>query len=652
MYYYPLLGAIVGDVVGSTRERHNIKREQFELLPPGSHPTDDTVMSLAVAEWLLNDPQHQEQTLVDCMQRWGRRYPRAGYGHKFRYWLTADNPQPYGSYGNGSAMRVSPVGLYADSLEECLALAETTARVSHNHPEGIKGAQSVAACVYLHRMGASRKEIQDYVERTFGYNLQLDLAALRPYYRFDSSCQGSVPVAIACFLQREEPEEALRLAISMGGDSDTIAAITCSIAYARWGCSDQLCDEVEKLLTSDLKALNDRFFEMLSQRQEARVRDSIRGSLIGGACGDALGYEVEFASLNTIEDLYGPQGITRFALHNGKALVSDDTQMTLFTATGLLFGITRGHLTGLCCSPENYVVESYIDWYYTQYPSLQKHHPGQSWLVNCPELFHRRAPGNTCLSAIRSMIEGHSPDNNSKGCGGIMRVAPMGLMMAAYQARLQPGYTEPEYMLTAAGHVAEVTHKHSMGYLPAALLSHLLFLLAPLSPAQAKERFKALLAECFRMLYRAYPQQKESIDELQRQSYYAVSLLEEEINESGAIRRLGEGWTGDEAWYIALYCALRHLDDPEQAIRTAVNHSGDSDSTGSICGNIMGAIYGYEHLRQRNLFCPEGHRLEQTLELHDIILSLADDLSSPCPIGEYVPITTPEQRQWMERYGC
>ena len=176
-----MLGAIIGDIVGSTREWHNIKTEDFELVPKGSRFTDDTVMTLAVAEWLMTDPAHQPETLVACMQRLGRKYPHAGYGKMFSQWLMSDHPQPYGSFGNGSAMRVSPVGLYANSLEEALELARITASVSHNHPEGIKGAQAIAGCVFLHKnisLG-EEEEIRHFVTEKIGYNLKIGRASCR-----------------------------------------------------------------------------------------------------------------------------------------------------------------------------------------------------------------------------------------------------------------------------------------------------------------------------------------------------------------------------------------------------------------------------------------------------------------------------------------
>ena len=266
-----MLGAIIGDIVGSTREWHNIKTVNFELVPPGSRFTDDTVMTLAVAEWLMNDPWHSEATLVECMQRLGRRYPHAGYGGMFSRWLVSDNPRPYNSFGNGSAMRVSPVGLYANSLEQALELARVTASVSHNHPEGIKGAQAIAGCVFLKKSApaGADNEIWDFVTNKMGYNLDFELEEIRDDYMFDVTCQGSVPIAIKAYLERSNKaaEEALRLAISMGGDSDTIGAMTASIAGAPKGDTfgEELIGKCRALLTAYLLDINDRFEEFLSR---------------------------------------------------------------------------------------------------------------------------------------------------------------------------------------------------------------------------------------------------------------------------------------------------------------------------------------------------------------------------------------------------
>lgn len=263
-----MLGAIIGDIVGSTREWNNIKTEDFELVPEGSRFTDDSVMTLAVAKWLMDDPLHRPDTLVGIMQALGRKYPNAGYGEMFRQWLNSDNPQPYGSFGNGSAMRVSPVGLYADSLEEAMELARITASVTHDHPEGIKGAQAIAACVWMRKNKSwdDESKIKQYVAETFGYNLSVKLEDIRDEYKFDVSCQGSVPVAIMAYLQRHNSIERLRLAISMGGDSDTIGCMTASIAFSDslgnfhiHPNTSELVKQCRALLPLELLDIHDRF---------------------------------------------------------------------------------------------------------------------------------------------------------------------------------------------------------------------------------------------------------------------------------------------------------------------------------------------------------------------------------------------------------
>jgi len=835
MYNNKILGAIVGDIVGSTREWNNVKTEDFELLPAGSCFTDDTVMTLAVAEWLMTDPTHSEHTLVECMQRLGRKYPYAGYGGMFRRWLATDNPEPYNSFGNGSAMRVSPVGLYANSMEEALELARITASVSHNHPEGIKGAQAIAAAIYLKRteMFDEEGKIKRFVKEHFGYNLDIDLRDIRQDYTFDVTCQGSVPIAIMAFLQEPyRAEKALRLAVSMGGDSDTIGAMTASIATVERPhviSSSSLSHEIEEkcreLLPPDLLDINDRFLsfinrplhqsyevcgngiiyageypgdkdESMAKRKIAqmhhfgirhfvdlteegelcpyhhllpsdttytrfpivdcgvpgsvesvqrlllrieelkkmdgyvyvhcwggvgrtgtivacylcqnweepdlnqvlealrrnfsempkaahrvtpetkvqidfverfinsnkaykedkakRVVDCIRGSLMAGAVGDALGYEVEFMSRSSILSRFGENGITKFALdRKGKALISDDTQMTLFTANGMLMGLTRGYMRGIGGRPEQYVDMAYLDWYYTQTGRkremlIDDWHP--TWLRDLPEMAQLRAPGGTCLNACESLFRHEEVRNNSKGCGGIMRVAPMALLDAGYASRNGNGYSIEE-LAEAGGEIAAVTHKHPLGFLPASLLTVLLYKIVPMSPKQVAEEIDGIVADTVNILDRIYKGKYESDKRyLKELTQKAVQLAHSDTSDADAIRQLGEGWVAEETWAIALYSAIRHIDSVEDAIIASVNHDGDSDSTGSVCGNIMGAIYGYEHIKERNIFCPEGKQLEETLELSEIILAIADDLSTGCIISEYDPLDTPEKQQWYERY--
>ena len=261
-----MLGAIIGDIVGSVYEFHNTKSMNFELFTPWSRFTDDSVMTLAVAKWLVEDETHTIHYLIYCMQELGNRYPNAGYGGNFRTWLREDNPQPYNSWGNGAGMRVSPVGLYAKTLDEALALAALTASVSHNHPEGVKGAQAIAACVFLCKEGKSKAEIKEYIEKTFDYNLNRSIAEIRPRYEFDVSCQGSVPEAIIAFLDGNSFEEVIRLAISLGGDSDTIGAMAGAIAACMYPIPDEIVNRCNTILTEDLKEIKDKFIELLKER--------------------------------------------------------------------------------------------------------------------------------------------------------------------------------------------------------------------------------------------------------------------------------------------------------------------------------------------------------------------------------------------------
>lgn len=688
-----MLGAIIGDIVGSTREWHNVKTEDFELLPQGSRFTDDTVMTLAVAKWLMDDPSHNADSLVRIMQDMGRRYPNAGYGGMFRRWLNSDNPQPYGSYGNGSAMRVSPVGMYAKSLDEALELARITASVTHNHPEGIKGAQAVAAAVYmqLNEEFDVKGEVKRYVEANFGYDLDIKLEDLRNEYRFDASCQGSVPIAIMAFLQRYNAFDTLRLAISMGGDSDTIGCMATSIAYAcpfniissHTNIPEDVVAKCRELLPKELLEINDRFEAFVTrplyqsyylstrnifageypgdkygekeEERKRRVKDCIRGSLMAGAAGDALGYPVEFMSRNAILARYGDKGITEFKLDSdGKALVSDDTQMTLFTANGMLMGLTRGYMRGIGGDPKDYVDGAYIDWYYTQTVNKKSERDDfhYTWLRDLPELAHRRAPGITCLNACESLLAHRDVENNSKGCGGIMRVAPMGLLDASFKESGGSGfYYKTVYLAEAGAHIARVTHLHPLGYLPAALMTLLLSRIVPLTPDEVKVSIIDIVNDGLDVMMNMYGNDYAKYKEyLRALTLKAVNLAHSNISDIQAIMQLGEGWTAEEAWAISLYCVIRHIDNMKEAIIAAVNHDGDSDSTGSITGNIMGAIYGYEAIKRERLFCPYGKKFEDTIELHNIILAIADDLYTGCIISEYDPIDTPEKKQWYARY--
>jgi ADP-ribosylglycohydrolase len=250
-----LYGAVAGDIVGSAYERRPVKTPDFPLLSPASRWTDDTVLTVATAEVLLTGGDFEE-----AYRRWGRRYPNAGYGRGFRHWLMSRHPEPYQSYGNGSAMRVSPVGWVCQTLDETLELARHSALPTHDHPEGIKGAQAVAAAIFLARNGASKTGIRSEIETRFGYNLGRTLEEIRPVYSFDPTCQGSVPEALIAFLESDSFEDALRKAVSLGGDSDTQACIAGAVAEAFYGgVPFDLAQSVRALLPAEMTRVLDRF---------------------------------------------------------------------------------------------------------------------------------------------------------------------------------------------------------------------------------------------------------------------------------------------------------------------------------------------------------------------------------------------------------
>lgn len=393
----------------------------------------------------------------------------------------------------------------------------------------------------------------------------------------------------------------------------------------------------------------------------------VRGSLIGGAAGDALGYAVEFDRYSEIIANYGPSGITEYELVNGVAEISDDTQMTLFTANGLLMGLTRRYMRGIGCAPEYYVDSAYQDWYDTQTKSYKSvmsqddkdYSSRHTWLSALPELYACRAPGNTCLSAIREMKKGRTPQNNSKGCGGVMRVAPWPLFCACHEVRY-----EMEEIDVAGGETARLTHKHPLGWMPAIVMTHIIYRIVKdggfegLDKVAAVKRFTAIVNEALQLLpslvvrnnvsdvtweqekpigevfHNAVERQRELIER-------ALFLAENELSDVENINRLGEGWVGEETLAIAIYAVARHIDSFEKVLIAAVNHDGDSDSTGAVAGNIIGAIVGYDAIPPK---------FKDHLELHDLILAIADDLHQGCIISGDDEMGTPEKRQWYERY--
>lgn len=327
--------------------------------------------------------------------------------------------------------------------------------------------------------------------------------------------------------------------------------------------------------------------------------DRFKGSLVGGAVGDALGYAVEFYEYPEIVRIYGEKGITKYKLNeNNKAVFSDDTQMTLYTANGIILNETHND------TDINYVAVCYKDWLRTQtYNVFDSEKAECSWLNDIPELCYQRAPGNTCINAILHGADGtaENPINNSKGCGGIMRVAPAGLY---YSNPVEAGIKGAEF--------SAITHGHPLGYMPSFVMA---YIISRITYEENPNLLKIILdsKEAVRKIYNDNEYISYLIDTIDK----AILLSQNENNDVENIHSIGGGWVAEETLGIALYCCLKYEGDFDKAIISSVNHSGDSDSTGAIVGNIMGALYGYDRI---------PFKWKKNLELLETIVEIAQDL--------------------------
>ena len=377
------------------------------------------------------------------------------------------------------------------------------------------------------------------------------------------------------------------------------------------------------------------------RKKEVKL-DQIRGSMIGGAIGDALGYTVEFKKEKEIFSTFGPDGITEYVLTNGKALISDDTQMALFTANGILVGETRFCLRGIGGIPHGYVPDAYQDWMKTQFSDIKtvnKHRRytregGFSWLLDVPELYSQRAPGGTCLSALRERAQKddypgdyvHNPINDSKGCGGVMRIVPLALKYKYFH--------QQEDLDMEAAQLAAITHGHSLGYMPASVVCHIISSILKSYPEKSLKEIVLEARDTVKKLFKGDPNMPYLTDIINR----AVSFTENEKSDLENIHALGDGWVAEETMAIAIYCSMKYQNDFSKAIIVSVNHKGDSDSTGAVTGNILGAIVGYDAIEEK---------WKKNLELHDVILEMADDLCHGCLMDEYSHYRDPA---WVSKY--
>ena len=366
--------------------------------------------------------------------------------------------------------------------------------------------------------------------------------------------------------------------------------------------------------------MTDEFTKFKRKLEERIGKGDVRldraiGCMLGGAAGDALGAPVEFLSRAEIEKRYGKDGILNYELTLGKARITDDTQLSMFTAAGLLKAIARMGAYGFGNDGENcvsflqsykyFVRGAYFDWLVTQGEIDEDEMPIETWLGNVRELYSRRCPGGTCITEIKNGANGSVKKscNDSKGCGGVMRVAPAGIILA--------DLFEAKQIAEVGAEIAALTHGHPLGYIPAAALTSIIAAL--FHGAEIKEAVTDSVKLTLDMFSGA-----PHIGEFDSVMNFAVNLAAENISDLEAIEQIGEGWVAEEALAIAVYCALRYNDDFASGIRAAVNHSGDSDSTGAIAGNILGTHLGYSEI---------PHEFIDDLELLDVLSMLAADLN-------------------------
>lgn len=356
--------------------------------------------------------------------------------------------------------------------------------------------------------------------------------------------------------------------------------------------------------------------------------EKIKGCMFGGAAGDALGYPVEFRSVRDIFTIYGETGICNYELFHGKAYISDDTQMTLFTANGLLAGYTRACLRGIMGPWQGYVEIAYKNWLKTQDKSYEPGKTGmQYWLMNYEELYNNRAPGNTCLSALYKGKCGSISNkiNDSKGCGGVMRVAPVGLYLPKHMKSIKD-------VDMVGAEVAAITHSHPLGYIPAAALTHIIA-----RCVTSEDDLRIIINEAVDVTKELFAD-NEYIDEFCVLMKKAMQLAEGNIPDLEAVRELGEGWVAEETLAIAVYCALKYKNDFAKGVIAAVNHDGDSDSTGAVTGNILGAYLGISQIPEKFI---------ELLELKDVIEEISTDMYEDCKMSEY---SSYYDEKWYKKY--
>ena len=532
-------GAVIGDIAGSRFEGSRGGPKDFELFHRDCRYTDDTVCTAAVANIILND-RKPDATLQD----WCRRHPGRGYGGFFRKWIASADPSPYGSFGNGAAMRVAPVAfLYRQrALEEVLAASDRVTEITHDHPEGIKGARAVTEAIWLALRGEEPGAVRRTITKRYAYGLERSLEALRPSHRFDVTCQGTVPTALICALESTSLEDAVRNAVSLGGDADTLAAIAGAVGEALHGLDEGLVQTARERflqdaedITATLDALYERAAHEVMPESLGGISEGVRsraqGCLLGQIAGDSLGSLVEFKDASTIQRLY-PNGVRELAdggvWDTLAGQPTDDSEMALALARSLV----RNRAFSI-----NDIRASYVRWY-------------------------RSGPfdiGTTTACGLEG-----EPILDSQANGALMRVSPLGIF----------GWKmEPEALAKLAAEDAALTH-----------------------PNRICQQVNGLYATAIAEAVREGPAPKTLHERMAaRAERWNVDQAIRERIEQAQTRRPPEysdqmGWVLT-AFQNALY-ELLHAPTLEEGIVATVGCGGDTDTNAAICGALLGAVNG------------------------------------------------------------
>lgn len=541
---YTIIGSIIGDVIGSRFEHQNLKSTEFDLYHEWCQFTDDTVLTIAVADAILN-----QKDFARTIWEIGQNYYDCGFGSRFKQWLDSKDLLPYNSYGNGSAMRALPACFVSDDLNEVLNVAKQTAEVTHNHPEGIKGAQAVAAAGFLARKGKSKEEIKKFITETFNYDLNFTLDEIRPTYQFDVSCQGSVPQSIVSFLESTDFESAIRLAISIGGDSDTIASISGGLAAVYYQeIPQEMIDFTLKKLPTEFRMVLENFDK--KYKVNHKLYD-IQSVLLGISVGDALGVPVEFQSRNSLKENLITEMIGYGTYNQPPGTWSDDTSMSFCLVESMIAGLDLNDLA-----------KNFIKWYDDNFWTAR----GEVFDIG---IATQRAIDRLKQNVSPTLAGGREDFDN--GNGSLMRILPIVFCLENLDWKKR---------FEIIQNVSSLTHGHIRS-----ILSCFYYVEFALLILEGKEK-----NSIYRELQKVFPdyfvelnipiKERECFDRLLKEDI--ASLSEDDISSKGYVVASLEA---------SIWCFF-NTENFRQAVENAVNLGDDTDTVASITGGLAGLYYG------------------------------------------------------------